>query len=424
MSKLINSKHRILLFSPLFAPFANPEAIVNNKLALAFLQHGWEVDVVTRELLNTRGYSYGSSWTEPWMPLKDITHEVTYEAESIIRKVYETGRAALRLNHFILGCRWAEHAFNLAMKLHKIKPYDVILSRSLPDSGHLPALQMAKETRLPWIANWNDATDAKNPPPAGSGVDASLGYFLERFLDEVARTADWHTFPSDKMRSHICSYLKNGTEQKSTTIPHIALAQNISLQGHSGEAFTLCYAGNLYAGRNPDIFLEGFRAFIDSNDSSENCKLIFIGLEDIGLTQLIQRYGLEGNVIVTGPLSYLDTLRQFSTCDVLIVLEAAYTDGIYLPSKFVDYVQAGKPILAVSPANGTLKDILNVHGGGMAADCTSVNEIKRSLCELYSCWKEGDLDIKYGSERLYKLYDPMTIVASYQDIFGKICNEK
>jgi glycosyltransferase involved in cell wall biosynthesis len=136
---------------------------------------------------------------------------------------------------------------------------------------------------------------------------------------------------------------------------------------------------------------------------------------------LLKNYGLEGNTLVTGPLSYIETLRKFSISDVLIVLEAAYTEGIYLPSKFVDYVQAGRPILAVSPVNGTLKDIIDAHGGGIAADCTSVSEIKSSLSELYSCWIAGDLDQKYGSERLYKLFDPKVILEQYQSIFEKIC---
>jgi glycosyltransferase involved in cell wall biosynthesis len=283
---------------------------------------------------------------------------------------------------------------------------------------------MSRLTKLPWIANWNDASGVKNPPPVGEGVNASLGFIAERFLRDVAKTASWHTFPSDRMRTHICTYLKNGTEQRSTTIPHIAFKHETVKQDRKDNVFTLCYAGNLYAGRNPDIFLQGLREFIDSQGITENCKLVFIGLEDIGLTQLIKKYGLEDNTHILGPLNYTETLQQFSNSDVLVVLEAAYTDGIYLPAKFVDYVQAGRPILAVAPSNGNLKDIIDAHGGGIAADCTSVSKIKSALSELYSSWKEGGLDQKYGSDRLYKLFAPKTIIELYKGIFDKICTEK
>jgi len=411
------------MFSPIFAPFANPEAIVNNKLALAFLKQGWDIDVITRELPITLGYDYGSTWMEPWLSLKDITHEVNYEAGGIFKRTLETARATVYFKHVVVGCRWAEHAFNLAIKLHKIKQYDIILSRSLPDFGHLPALKMAKVTKLPWIANWNDANGVKNPPPAGKGPHASLGLFHERFLGEVARVASWHTFPSDRMRAHICKYLKNKTEQRSSTIPHVALSDKRGEHERKDDVFTLCYAGNLYAGRNPDLLFKSIRTFLDINPQLNNIKLIIVGLESIGVANLLENYGLKLNVIITGPVSYNETLKYCLSSDVLLVLEAAFTDGIFLPSKFVDYVQCGKPILAISPKNGTLKDIFTKYGGGIAANCTSVSEIKGSLSELYDSWQAGDLDQKYGSGRLYKLFDPKTITELYQGIFDKICSK-
>lgn len=408
------------MFSPLFSPLANPEAIVNSKLTLAFLRQGWEIDVISRECGISSGYDYGSKWVDPWLPLKSVTHEVQYEVGGFLRKSYETARSALRFHHLILGCRWAEHAFHLAMKLHAAKPYHIILSRSLPDSGHLPALGMAKVTKLPWVANWNDATDVKNPPPSGKGADAPAGYLKERYLNDIARTAAWHTFPSDRMRSHICSYLNNGTENKSSTIPHVALEREQPIKVRKGQTFTLCYAGNLYSGRNPELFLKALKTFIDEKGLNEICKFNFIGLESIGLSKLIKDYDLEQNIIFSGPLSYIETFRQFSDSDVLVVLEAAYSEGIYLPSKFVDYVQVGKPVLAISPPNGTLNDIIKQFGGGIFADCASEEQIRNALDRLYHAWLDDSIEREYGSNRLYKLFSPELVIQQYIEIFSKI----
>ena len=418
-----NNKYRILMFTPLFAPYANPEAMVNNKLVLAFLNAGWDVDVISREQLPINsGYNYGAAWEDPWTPLKEITHEISYELGGYIRRRYETARDGFRMGYPLIGCRWAAHAFDLALKLHKQKPYHVILSRALPDSGHLPALNLAKKTNLPWIANWNDASDNKNPPPAGAGPDASLGFFHDRFLNEVGRHATWHTFPSDRMRSHICKYLKNSTEQRSSTIPHVAFKQGIKEKTRMYKEFTLCYAGNLYAGRNPDLLFNSIRSFLNIKPQSNSIKLIIVGLESIGLTNLLQTYDLQHNVIITGPVSYNETLKYCSCSDVLLVLEAAFTDGIFLPSKFVDYVQCGKPILAISPENGTLKDILTKYGGGLAVDCTSVQEITNALIELHDKWSKDLLNNMYSSDKLFKFYDPMTIISCYKNIFNTLIN--
>jgi len=181
-NKTAKKNYRILMIAPIFAPFGNPEAIVNNKLALAFLKAGCHIDVISRKQPETYGYNYGSAWVEPWLPLKDITHEISYEVGSKARRFFETARDALLMRHPIVGCRWAAHAFNLALRLHKQNNYQIILSRSLPDSGHLPALALTKVIDLPWIANWNDASGAKNLPPHGKGVHANLDFFHNRFL--------------------------------------------------------------------------------------------------------------------------------------------------------------------------------------------------------------------------------------------------
>lgn len=416
-NKTANKKYRILMIAPIFAPFGNPEAIVNNKLALAFLNAGYHIDVISRKQPEMYGYNYGSSWDEPWLPLKDITHEVTYDVGGKIRRFIETARDALRMRHPIVGCRWAAHAFDLALHLHKQNHYQIILSRSLPDVGHLPALAMAKVVDLPWIANWNDASGVKNLPPAGEGPHGKLGFFHERFLNKVAQKASWHTFPSDRMRLHICQYLGYGTEGKSSTIPHVAIKPSKARKWKKNEMFKICLAGKFYAGRNPNIFFQGLTQFLKGRGLQTIVKLIIIGLDDIGLSKLLGKYRLESNVQITGPQSYKDTLRYLRKSDVLLVIEAPYENGIYLPSKFIDYVQVGRPILAVSPKNGTLHDIISTHGGGIAVDCTSSETIAHALNKLYSQWRKNTIDDIYNSYRLYHLFSPKTIIESYRKIF-------
>jgi len=410
------NKYRILMFAPAFAPFANPEAIVNSKLVLAFLEAGWDVDIITRNLAEESDYNYGSTWDTPWNSLQEHTHIILYPRSTRFNRFVDTSFSAIKSGYPMHGCRWAWHAFELACKLHAEKPFDIILSRALPDAGHLPAMIMAKRTKLPWIANWNDASGVKNPPPAGEGVNASLGFNNERFLGAVARTASWHTFPSDRMRSHICTYLKNGTKQRSSTIPHVLLDSYQSTYRGKNNDFTLCYAGNLYAGRDPSVFFQALANFVEKKSDAARLKVNILGLEDIDLNNLVKKHHLERNVNFVGPRSYRKTLDSCLESDVLVILEAPYVEGIYLPSKFVDYVQTGRPILAISPATGTLHDLLSSHGGGIAADCTSVGDIVLALEKLYAEWLRGTLDEVYGSRRLHDLFSPKTIIGLYKKI--------
>lgn len=407
------------MFAPLFPPHANPEAIVNGKLALAFQSAGWNIDIITR-VVEASSYDYGSSWNEPWLALKERTYETSYVVGGTVRRFVAAVRDSLKTGHPVIGCRWATHSADLAEKLHRAQSYDIILSRSLPDFGHFPALLFSKKSGLPWIANWNDAYGVKNPPPTGKGLQASPGLFHERFLAEVAGGATWHTFPSERMRRYICQYLGNGAESRSSTIPHVLLGAFQSTYREKSSVFTLCHTGNLYAERNPSVFFQALTKFVENKCLNARLKVNILGLEEIDLNNLVRQYHLEQNINFVGPKSYLTALDSCLESDVLVVLEAPYVEGIYLPSKFVDYVQTGRPILAISPAKGTLSDLLSIHGGGIAADCTSVEDIVLALEKLYAEWLRGTLHEVYGSHRLHDLFSTETTIGLYENIFNGV----
>jgi glycosyltransferase involved in cell wall biosynthesis len=407
------------MLAPAFAPFANPEAIVNSKLVLAFLEAGWEAEVITRNLAEESPYNYGSVWVAPWDSLQKHTHIISYPSNTRLHRLLDTARSAIKTGYPIQGCRWARHAFELACKLHADKPFDVILSRALPDSAHLPAALFARCSGLPWLANWNDATGAKNLPPYGDGPSAALGYFENKLVNAVAQQADVLTFPSERLRRYICQYLPNGSLDKSATIPHASLRCEFVSSEHSG-TFTLCHAGHLSANRNPRSFLEGLALFINDGVEKPMVKFRIIGIQNENVPELAKQYGIAEYVECIGSMSYEATLQNLFQADVNVIIEAPLLEGVYLPSKFVDYVQAGRPILAVMPAEGEVNDIISNDGGGIAVDCTSPQDIAAALKRLYKQWQQGDLNREFSSDRLYKRYAPDKIVNDYRGIFLKL----
>jgi len=408
------------MFAPAFMPLVNPEAIVNSKLALVFLDEGWEIDIISRRLVGTTEYDYGSSWREPWLPLQDHTHEVTYVTHNKVMRLCETVWAGLKMGHPIEGCRWAMHAYKMALHLHRLRNYNVILSRALPDAAHLPAMALARKTGLPWIANWNDASGLKNLPPYGEGPKANLGRFNERFIKEVAQNAVRLTFPSDRLKRYICQYLGPGAEKKSSTVPHAALSIGANHKISPGKKFTICYAGNISPERNPSVFLEGLERFIRTVDGKGSVEFAFIGFDRSGRLTSFQASNLGNNIRLLDPMPYMDCQDFFIRADVLLIIEAPLEEGIYLPAKFVDYVQSGKPVLAITPEPGTLRDYLNSSGGGIAVDCHSPMAISEALTNMYKMWQSGSLGERLGSSALQKSFSSDTIIAQYKRIFESV----
>jgi glycosyltransferase involved in cell wall biosynthesis len=416
-----NCFYRILMFAPAFPPFANPEAIVNGKLALSFLRAGWHVDIISRNFAEEwKGYNYGSAWIEPWLPLKEHTHVVHYASLGSVHRVAETLWAGISLGHPVAGCRWALQAVKLATRLNRENRYDVILSRSLPDFAHIPALALSTRAGIPWIANWNDPSGDKMPPPYGRGSSTKLGFFQERLLRHAARSANWITFPSDRLRSYICEYLQVGSKEKSGTVPHPGMLVKFEEQKRVDDCFKICHAGKLYAGRDPEVFLLGLKTFMQRSRLKMKVEVCLVGLEEVEIERSARKLGLDGIIKYQGSMSYFDTLSLLNSSDVLLIIEGQHTEGIFFPSKFVDYVQVGKPVLALSPKNSVVNDIISVHGGGIVADCTSVEEVAEGLRLLYAAWTTGRLQTLYGSRALYKLFSPEVIVEKYRYIFSTL----
>jgi len=409
------------MFAPAFAPLANPEAIVNSKLVLAMLAAGWDVNVFSRNLaVEWKNYNYGSEWIAPWSGLQRVTHIASYNSTSTLVRYVETGLSVIKTGHFIDGCRWAMHACDMAQRLHREKPYDFIISRSLPDAAHLAAMPLAKKTGIPWIVNWNDPSGDKNPPPYGFGPQTHLGHRNERLLKNISQNASWFTFPSDRLSRYICEYLEL-PETNATTVPHAAIRLESSVSKvKTSDTFTICHAGHISSHRNPRPFLNSVAEFIRVEGIQEKFKLVLVGLDNAGIETLACELGIANNISVLGNKSYLETAGILAQSDVLVVLEAPSNEGIYLPAKFVDYVQTGRPILAITPQQSTVKDILTKSGGGIAADCQSSDNITAALRKMYGNWKNGTLEQQFSSDRLFNLFAPETIVGTYRQIFDTL----
>lgn len=405
--------YRILMFAPGFAPYAASENIVNSKLALAFIDNGWHVDIISR----VDSDYYGAQWVEPWLSLKCKTHEVTYSHSGALDRLAERIINAAKTGYPIAGVRWATKALDVALKLHKSNHYQLILSRSTPDVAHLPAMLFAKKSGLPWIANWNDPV--KMPPPYGEGISMKFGYIYESFLKNVARSADYHTFPSERLKHYISDYLPIDPN-RSLVIPHIAGPFIARGKSEGSNTFTICHAGHLDSMRSPDSFLEGLSLFIRKGSGRERVKFINIGLDNARLLERAKHFEVAAHVEIIGALSYPETLSRLRNSDLLLVVEAPCPEGIFLPSKFIDYVQTGRPILCVSPALGTLHDILNTHGGGLAVPPASASKVADALETFFAAWQRGDMDDLYGSNRLYEKYSPSTILKEYEGLFVRL----
>lgn len=405
------------MFAPLCYPPAGSEAIVTCKLLVAMVDAGWYVDVVTQ---SDYGQYYPSGPDDTWRAIVPSIHGVAgLDEAGLFSRLGQPQR--LKYSGAMRTLSWCVKALIMGLRLASRTDYDLVLSRAAPQYGHLPALFFTVFRRVPWIANWSDPIPQKKaPPPYGGGSSAPIPWYMNLYLKLVGRRADGHTFPCERLRRYFCSYLHE-CEQKSVVIPHVALSALRTVPLGVGREFLLVYAGSL-SYRTPRALFHGIRIFLDRQGGGAPLRLKFIALESEsnGVMDVAREYGLEALVTIEASRSYDATQQLIAEATALVLIEADCAEGIFFPSKFVDFVQTGRPILALSPKEGTVHDILFHHGGGIAVSARDPGEIADAIDVLHAAWVGGFIDRQFGSGGLFSLFGERYVIEQYAALIRRI----
>ncbi len=402
---------RALLIATGYLPYTFSENLCNAKLVYALLQNGWEVDVISRI---DEGNTYSSEWQEPWMCLKPHVHEVTYPMGNKITRTWDLLCSTLRMGGYPLsGIRWARRAYQKAVELHKEKHYDVILTRSPSDVPHIVGYKLKQRFGVRWIANWNDPSATIWPEPYTHHFSASETKMLEKYTVQCLKGADVNTFPSQSLLDHFVEHFPFLRNQRTEVIPHIALSESLYTPAKRVKKgnFCLCHSGNLSVERNPELLFRAMREMID--EGYNLIQLDIMGHINDYTQQLIDKYELSKYVGCAGSYPYMEAMQRLQEYDVLVLLEARLKRGIFFASKFTDYAQSTRPILAISPKDGFAHDMIAQYGGGVFVDNEDYQDIKRGLLDLYKAWESDTLVSSYSTQHLYEEFSARKVVEIY-----------
>jgi hypothetical protein len=258
--------------------------------------------------------------------------------------------------------------------------------------AHVAGYWCAQKLGLPWIANVNDPWAFHLFPGNKRKATRTVEIWSMYWLRKTLRSAGLVTYPSARL--HTFHAALSGVEHGAEVIPHVGFASEAPVRK---KGFTLLHAGKLgnseITGRPTSALLKGYADFIKRDESArEEAKLVLVGPEDGETQRLIQHLGIQENVLSTGIVSYEDSLKKIGEASVCILLEADEKEGIYLPSKLVDYLAARKPVFAVSPQVGVAND-LAIAGGIVRVGQNDHLGVERELLRLYGDYKRGRLDL-------------------------------
>lgn len=410
MCRLPERPLRILCISATFVPVADSEAFCGAKMVSALVEAGAEVTVF--RCANYKGVGARDT-SRLWHTASKLTIDVPVSSQrEVVTSILMATRYRARFY-----ARWIGAVVRKAQVLDREHRFGLVYSRSLPMFSHIAGYWCSKVLRLPWVANINDPWDLFFFPGVTRGK-ASLGRMLSRFwLRRTLRTADLVTYPSARLRDYHLSLA--GIDHPSEIIPHVGFDLPAVSRPASDQAasFTLVHVGKLgtneITGRSSKALLLGLREFLNTCPSAVGVtKLILVGPEDPATQAWIDELQLHNAVKAVGRVSYEESLTWINSATICVLVEANTQEGIYFPSKLVDYISADKPVLALSPRVGVIADMA-ARGGILRVDPDDAEAVKNALADLYSDFKDRKLQSRVPAVDLACEVRPRTVAGKF-----------
>lgn len=378
---------RILFIAPSSYPVNGPEAMVNAKHIYALTEAGYDVDLMCRGVRENSNF-YPSESNAPYFfhKVKSI-HTIKVDTQWNINTLFRHFKVLAKTGYIYKAADWSVDAIKYCEENLNISDYDYVFTKDYP--SEIVGVYLAKKYNIRWIPTWNDPYMLKKYPfPYGEGTEYRESFFRMRLIKDIGKYAYKHIFPSPRLRNYMLSYMYGMNEKDCVVMPHI-LVERSKDKGSSlsGETLKIIHAGSIGIQRDPMNLLRALKKFIDCNPERK-VELTFLGIiqgisEEVVMGE-IKRLGLEQSVSFHKPVKYDESFRIVEKYDVCLILEAPCNEGIFLPSKLIDYLQNNKPVFSLSPKNGTLNDLYSKRIVDYFADVTSVESIYTEMGKIYN----------------------------------------
>jgi|DewCreStandDraft_4_1066084.scaffolds.fasta_scaffold16949_4 glycosyltransferase involved in cell wall biosynthesis len=254
---------------------------------------------------------------------------------------------------------------------------DIIISRSAPFSSALLALQLSKAWNAPWIMHLSDPW-ADNPFSRFNKNQHRKNQKLEKSCIEAAnlvtltsiKTINWFQkkYP---LLTHKFRLLPNVYDDEQLLAPDNGPEDKIRF----------VFTGRLYGNRKIHPFLEAAEQVARAHKEwEEKSEIILAGFFDEENQQRIKMSNLK-NIVIQGAVSGKQALELQKKASVLLSVDALEADeryDLFFPSKLLDYMAAGRPVLAIARRGSTTYEIVE----GKIGKCFCPENINELPCFL------------------------------------------
>ncbi len=286
-------------------------------------------------------------------------------------------------------CLWIRPSVKFLKKYLEEHPVDLIVSTGPPQSMHIIGMKLARETGLPWIADFRDPW-------------TKIFYF--KHLAMTRATGRWHKRMEKKVLDEATAVVAVSPlvqqEFQAMTQTSVELITNgfdecdfedgdkgRSAAGGPDKDFVITHTGLFAADGNPTVLWEVLAEKCSKDPGFKKLlKIKLIGKTDIQITGAIGQAGLAENLIDLGYQPHSRAIAEQQKASLLILpLRKEPEYKAVLPGKLFEYLASWRPVLGIGQPDGAMAMILDQTKNGTVI---AWNDRDSLAGFIDSCWTD------------------------------------
>ena len=294
-------------------------------------------------------------------------------------------------------CLWIRPSVKFLKEYLKEHPVDLIVSTGPPQSMHLIGRRLARETGLPWIADFRDPW-------------TKIFYF--KHLSMTRATERWHRKMEKKVLDEASvvvavSPLVQQEFQSMTQTP-VELITNgfdecdfdrnrcLEADGGPDKDFVITHTGLFAADGNPTTLWKVLGEKSMKNEAFRKAlRIKLVGKTDEAILESIRSEGLGEVLTDMGYQPHNVAVQEQRNASLLILpLRKEPEYKAVLPGKLFEYLASWRPVLGIGQPDGAMSMVLNSTKTGIVLDWEDRSSLDRFI-EL--CWQnhlKGELTVE------------------------------
>ena len=330
-------------------------------------------------------------------------------------------------------CLWIRPSVKFLKKYLKEHPVDLIVSTGPPQSMHLIGRKLAKETGLPWIADFRDPW-------------TKIFYF--KHLSMTASTEKWHHKMERKVLDDAsvvvavsplvqaefqamtqtpvelitngfdeCDFTSNDLcDETGTPKSHLAA-------GGPDKDFVITHTGLFAADGNPTTLWKVLAEKCNRDEAFRKAlKIKLVGKTDEQIIASLKTAGLEMQIIDMGYQPHSVAVQEQRKASLLILpLRKEPEYKAVLPGKLFEYLASWRPVLGIGQPDGAMSMILNTTKTGVVLDWEDLGSLEKFVD---ICWKRhlnGELTVEDADLTRFTRRE---LTGKMAGLFNRICQTK